>query len=221
MSESIYFKVAQAIASKAAAWRFRQGEVTAVGTDYTVTVRVAGSSETVSGVRYIGPTPPLPGTGVWLVVSASDLFAVGSLAAAGRSITPRVYRTSDASIADATDEVVTWEADEFDGLGHWSSGTDLTVQVPGRYQAVAQVRFAANATGFRAAWIRLNGSTQIARTQVLPISGSPSYFQVVSTPVALVAGDDLQLVVRQNSGGALSLIGGAYDTALALTYLGP
>ena len=223
------YLLAQTIAQKAPpGWVLRQGETVSVASDYTVTIKVAGSTTEVSGVRYLGPTPPLPGAGVWLLANGSDVIALGSLADTGRTLSPRVYRTSDVNITDGTDTTVTWQADEFDALGHWSSGSSVTVKVPGRYLIVAQVRFAANATGHRDAWIMVDQSApptpagrSVARTQVPATSGSPTYFQVVSQPVALGTNDTVELRVRQNSGGTLALIGGAYDTALALTYLGP
>lgn len=206
-------------------WAVRQGQVVSVGSDYTITVTIAGSSTQVSGVRYLGTTPPLPGTGVWLLASGSDLFALGSLAAAGRSITPRVYRTTDLNITDATDTTVNFEADEFDELSHWVIGTPsrLTCIVPGRYQAVASIRYAGNATGFRTGWILRNGTATLARTQVVTTgAGQPTIFQVATGPFTMAAGDYLQLVTRHNAGATLALNPSSDAlVSLAMTYLGP
>lgn len=205
-------------------WRWMQGAVVSVQS-YTVTVTVAGGVEEVAGVKYLAPGPPLPGAGVWLVTDGKDLLAVGMTAAAGRSISPRAYRTTDQTIGTSTDTVVTFEADDADGLGHWVSGSAsrLTCVVPGRYLPVASVRFAANGTGFRAAWITKGGSSTVGRAQYPPTAaGSPTWFDVVGQPVTLAVGEYLELNVSQNSGGNLALSpSGNWSVALSMTYVGP
>lgn len=220
------YYLARTIAAKTEpGWVLRQGSVVAIGSAYTITVTIAGSTTQIAGVRYLGPTPPLPGTGVWLLASDGDVIALGSLAAAGRSISPRAYRTTDLNLTTGVDTAVAFEADEADTLDHWVSGsaTRLTCKVPGRYVANAQVRFAANGTGFRAAWITKNGAGTIGRAQhIATAAAAPTWFDVTTQPVILATGDYLELNVSQNSGGALALSpSGNWSVALAMTYIGP
>lgn len=220
------FLMAQTIGNKSdAGWVLRQGVVVSVQA-YTVTVEIAGSGVDITGVRYLGGVPPLPGAAVWLLANGGDLIALGSVAAASRSIAPRVWRTSNLSVATSTDTAVTWQAADGNALTFWNSGsnpTRLTVQVPGRYMATASLRWAANGVGFRTGEIRLNGGTIIGRhSQAFTAAGSPTQFTLVSSPVSLVIGDYVELIAWQNSGGALDLdTTSVHSTSLALEYLGP
>lgn len=220
------FLLAQTIGNKSdAGWVLRQGVVMSVQA-YTVTVEIAGSGVDITGVRYLGGVPPLPGAGVWLLANGGDIVALGSVAASGRSIAPRVFRTALLSVANTTDTAVTWQAADGNGLTSWSSGTNptrLTAQVPGRYMAVASMRWASNGTGFRTGEIRLNGTTIIGRhAQAFVAAGSPTQYTLCSMPVSLAIGDYIELIAWQNSGAALDLAyQNDYSISMALEYLGP
>lgn len=218
-------ELAQVIAARPApGWEYRQGTVVSIQA-YSITVTLSGGSTNVSGVKYLAPVPPLPGSGVWLLSNGKDMIAVGMTAAAGRSISPRAYRTTDQTLTTGADTVVTFEADEADELAHWTSSaaTRMTAIVPGRYLPVAAVRFASNGTGFRAAWITRNGSSTIGRAQhIATAAGAPTWFDLAAQPVTLAVGDYLELNVSQNSGGNLALSpAGNWSVALSMTYLGP
>lgn len=219
------YELAQVIAAKPEdGWRWVQGTVVSVQS-YSITVTLAGGTANVAGVKYLAPVPPLPGAGVWMISNGKDLLAVGMTAASARSISPRAYRTTDQTLTTGVDTVVTFEADEADDLNHWVSGsaTRLTAIVPGRYLPVASVRFAANGTGFRAAWIVRNGSTTLGRAQyIATAAAAPTWFDVVAQPTTLAVGDYLELTVSQNSGGNLALSpSGNWSVALSMSYLGP
>lgn len=206
-------------------WRWVQGAVVSIEA-YSITVRVSGDSTSIAGVKYLSPTPPLVGAGVWLISDGTALLAVGTLAAAGRSIGPRAYRTTNLSVTTSTDTTVTWEAVDGDTLSSWSSVTNpsrLTIKVPGRYIVVASMRWASNGTGFRTGEIKVNGSTIIGRhAQAFAAAGSPTQYTITSMPWTAAINDYVELVAWQNSGGALNLdYQNAYSNALALEYLGP
>ena len=122
-----------------------------------------------------------------------------------------VRRLSIQSVATATDTPVDFlagasvEADTH-GMFATASPDRLTIKVPGVYHFEANVAIAANATGIRVVWLRVNADNtlrhvymQFAGTSVLV-----QYF-VLSCDVALAANDYIQVMVHQNSGVALDL----------------
>lgn len=216
------FLMAQTIGNKTdAGWVLRQGVVVSIQA-YSLTVRLAGSTTDVSGVRYLG-TPPPPNAGVWLMANGSDIVALGSVAALGRTIAPRVSRTSALTLTTATDTLISWQAEERDDYGMWTSGapTVLTCQVPGRYVAGLDVRFAANATGVRAGWIELNSSTVVGRVRMAATSALPAQLTVASQAFTMSIGDTVRAYVEQTSGGNLDLIVSGSSPSLSIMYLGP
>lgn len=220
------YELAQVIAAKPEdGWRYVQGTVVSIQA-YSITVTLAGGTANVAGVKYLGHEPPVTGAGVWLISNGKDLLAVGSTAAAGRSLAPHAHRTSTLSVANSTDTTVTWQDATGNGLGWWSAGTNptrVTVRAAGRYVASCFSRWAGNGTGYRTAEIRLNGSTIIGRgAQISAAAGAPTQFSVVSPPLDLAIGDYVELIVWQNSGGALDLLHqNIYSNGLALAYIGP
>lgn len=127
-----------------------------------------------------------------------------------------VYRgTSDQSISSATGTAVQFNTENFDTDGfhdNVTNNTRLTAPSDGYYQVQATVAFASNTTGYRAAWMTKNGtdSNPLKANYMVPI------FQLVTgdTPVlptpayifSLVAGDYIEIVAYQNSGGSLNVL---------------
>lgn len=212
------------IGASAAAPRFRLGKVVQVD-NYTIQVSVGGSSTTLTGVKYLGSGQPVPNAPVWLVSDGLDMFALGVQAGVDRTFAPRASRSTDQSIPDGTDTAISFDGVNSDAWGAWSltNATRLTARISGRYLAVGQVQFAANATGFRAAWIEKNGTQTFGRVQVPAVSGSPTWLSVTAQSFDMTAGTDwVRLSVRQNSGGALNATNSStFAPALSLIYLGP
>ena len=201
-------------------WTLRQGQVVSVQSDYTVTVKIAGSDTEIAGVRYIGSPPP-PSSGVWLWSSGTDLFVEGSLAAAGQAIAPRAYRTSDLVINSGSVTQVTWQADDADPYGMWngSAPSYVIVNVPGRYIAVAQADFSSSSAGVRSASILVNGAVVGANST--PGAASVAHMNITSMPFTVSATASVELVVEQNSSASLSLIAsGNVSPGLGIYYLG-
>lgn len=204
-----------------AGWVVRQGVVVSIQA-YSLTVRIAGSSTDVSGVRYLGAPPP-PNAGVWMLANGGDLIVLGTVADQGRALAPRVYRNDALTLTTATDTTITWQADERDEFGCWDAGaaTVLTCKVPGRYVATLDVRFAANATGVRAGWIELNSTTVLGRVRMAATPALPAQLTVASQAFTMAIGDTVRARVEQTSGGNLDLIVSGSSPSMSLVYLGP
>jgi len=129
-------------------------------------------------------------------------------------------RNSTATVSittSGTAQVVLFDTEVYDVGGMHSTVTNTgRITVPagggGLYGIGGHVRFAANATGMRELIIRINGTTQIARSST-PNSGATDEARVtIYTEYELVAGDYVELQVVQTSGGALNYIGNADAT---------
>ena len=123
-----------------------------------------------------------------------------------------VRRLSNQSVVTATNTPVDFLAGalvEADTHGMFATGTPdrLTIKVPGVYHFEGNIVFPANATGIRVVWIRVNANDTLRYVymQLAGTSALSQYF-VVSCDVGLVANDYVQLMVFQNSGGALDLV---------------
>lgn len=125
----------------------------------------------------------------------------------------RVYNNAAISIADNTPTALTFNSERWDyyPAGYTeqhstSSNTGrLTCRVAGSYLIGGSIEFAANATGFRAVGIRLNGSTSIAESgHNAPIATFPLRVSL-SSAYRLAVGDYVDMAVYQNSGGSLNV----------------
>jgi hypothetical protein len=129
----------------------------------------------------------------------------------------RVYNSGPPTISHNTTTALTFNSERFDhgDLHSTSSNTSrLTAPVAGLYSAApvaglysvgANFRFAANATGQRYGALRVNGSTVIAEDMVLPGSAAVLPRLVLSTIWRLAAGDYVEVLAFQTSGGALDV----------------
>lgn len=118
----------------------------------------------------------------------------------------RVYDSGTQSIPNNTYTALTFNSERWDyGTYHStvSNTTRLTVPVNGLYMVTGGVAYASNATGQRALGIRVNGSSLYALERVDTINGQVPFLNV-STIVKLTAGDYVELMAWQNSGGSLN-----------------
>jgi hypothetical protein len=120
----------------------------------------------------------------------------------------RVYNNADISVANTTSVALTFNSERWDegDLHSTSSNTSrLTAPVAGLYVIGGHVRFEFGGLGgFRQATIRLNGSTVIAEVLDTAVN-TPGTGLSPTTTYRLAAGDYVELVVQQNSGGALNV----------------
>ncbi|MDR7420026.1 MAG: hypothetical protein QN178_14070 [Armatimonadota bacterium] len=130
-----------------------------------------------------------------------------------------VYRTSDLSIVHgpgaygggtALGTAVPFEAAEEDPLGFWNSGQPTRLTVPtgrdGVYLIAGQASWAPSTTGRKAGWLFVNG-VRVGITEVNGDDGGLGLSFTVVRFKRLSAGDYVELVVRQDSGAALNLLG--------------
>ena len=61
----------------------RQGVVSAIAADGTLTVTIAGSSKSIAGVHALSSAGPVVGSAVWLAVDGPLVLAIGSVGAGG------------------------------------------------------------------------------------------------------------------------------------------
>lgn len=206
--------------------RRRMGAVAAINSNKTINVTVAGSTTTITGVHYFGHYAPKVGAQVWLDTDGRDWVATGAIAGSGgANPSCKVYRTSDQSIATGSTFVnVSWNAAQFDPWGMWTSGTNVTVPITGRYLVNATVHFNAASpytVSYRSGRLYQNGGPlNIVQTDS-PV-GNVIWAQSMSVIVNATAGDYFQLAARQNSGITIPIASSAAsETQLTVTYLGP
>lgn len=130
------------------------------------------------------------------------------------------YHSTNQSIADSTLTAVALDSEVVDSNGLHSTVTNnsrLTIVTAGVYWIFGQMSWANNATGFRQALLRLNGSTLVAEDIVPVNSGSVQTTHNVFQKRVLAVGDYIELVAGHNSGAGLNVNGGGSQTG---PYLG-
>lgn len=143
------------------------------------------------------------------------------------------YRGCRVYLSAAAQEIAnnTYTAVEFDGENHDIGGYHSTTVNPDRitipvawdgyYRVYAQVKWGVDNTGGRGVYLRLNGNaTAITESFADPTSATYNLHQTFVTTRYLEAGDYLQLVVYQNSGGALDVEATSRVTYFGVDYLG-
>lgn len=128
----------------------------------------------------------------------------------------RVRNTANISHSSSGSyQALTFDAERVDvGAMHDTSTNTGRLTVPtgggGFYAVGGQIEFASNSTGRRGIQIRRNGSTVIAREESGNI-GANDHAVTVSTVYQLAAGDYVELMGLQASGGSLNMLAtGAY-----------
>jgi len=136
----------------------------------------------------------------------------------------RVYKTATYTLTTGVAYVVAFDAERYDNGDLHDTVTNpsrLTAQKAGKYLITGSVEFGESPTGTRIVGIRLGGSTYIAFQKVLADSTTLTRL-TLSTIYHLAAGDYVELVVQQNSGGNLWLTAApAYSPEFAMQWVGP
>ena len=148
--------------------------------------------------------------------------------AAGGFVGASVYKTANQSIANNTAAALTFTNENFDTNSiHDNSTNTSRFTIPsgkdGKWLFTAIVTWDANSTGQREIRIRKNNtaSTEVYNIMQTISSGSPS--QGISFIADAVATDYFELYCKQNSGGALNVLGDATFTNYTIfqcVYLG-
>lgn len=121
----------------------------------------------------------------------------------------RVYHNADQAIATGTITALAFNTERFDTDTYHDTATNnsrLTIPSDGYYLIIGNIDWAANAAGYRNAFIRLDGATVIAADQHEEAdSASVSIRQSVQTIYSFTATQYVEFCVQQNTGGNLNI----------------
>lgn len=140
------------------------------------------------------------------------------------SVSARVYNNAAISVAHNTATALTFNTERWDShaIHSTSSNTSrLVAPSAGLYAVGGNLQYASGAGTLRVAQIKLNGTTILANIVVPPVSGDTTVLNV-NTQWSLAAGDYVELIAYQDSGGGLNVNSTAdYSPEFWLTRLGP
>jgi len=140
----------------------------------------------------------------------TDKLADGAVTPAKLGVVPAVRVTNSTTQSAAnvpTFTTLAFDTERFDTAAlHTGSDTRLTAPIAGLYVVSAQISWdAASNVGARELAINRNGSTIIARTVSAPSPSPNTTEQSITTLANLAAGDFVEVKLRQNSGGSLTV----------------
>jgi hypothetical protein len=137
----------------------------------------------------------------------------------------KVFKSAAQSIPNATWTTLTFDSESFDTDAFHSTSTNTSrITIPsgkaGKYSVQWQVVYVQNSTGNRNTRLTVNGSNAAYGTWINAVVGDPTSISA-SALLNLSAGDYVELLIGQGSGGALDASGNeAVGCTLAVTYLG-
>ena len=137
----------------------------------------------------------------------------------------RVYNTGTQSIASGVGTALTFTNADFNVGGTWSlSAPDrLTAKKAGVYVITASISWANDPAGVRDLSLKVNGATSIMTVSSAPVpSQNTAPIENCATTFRLRAGDYVQAIAFQTSGGALDSWNGAHETpTLSIDWIAP
>lgn len=192
-------------------------EVLAADFNTYIQEQVTPTFPTLSQLQTDWPAAPLGARAI--TTDSMRVYTHRAAGAAGWQLRPaaRVYNSANIThTTTGTNQVLTFNSERFDiGACHDTAVNPGRLTVPaggdGVYMIGGQVRWASNATGYRSLLIQVNGATAIAQNNPAPTPAAVTLMQVVSM-YQLAAGDYVELVAYQSSGGSLVI-----DAAPALS----
>jgi hypothetical protein len=121
-----------------------------------------------------------------------------------------VYNSAVVACANGTLTTITFDSERYDTGGcHSTSVNTGRITVPagagGKWAFGCAVSFAANSTGQRQVRIQLNGGTVLVENTQDATAGGEVTSMAISAEYALAAGDYIEVVCRQTSGGSLNV----------------
>lgn len=123
-----------------------------------------------------------------------------------------VRKTATQSIPGSTWTPISWDAEEYDDAGHWSSAapTRITFEEAGRYLVLPNLIFASNSTGNRL-WRAIRNGDQARELAEDSIDAPPGFQARISGSLIVnaAAGDYIEIEAFQDSGGNLNLDSGS------------
>jgi hypothetical protein len=123
----------------------------------------------------------------------------------------KVYNSTAVTVVSGTALVVPYDSTRFDTNGWTGDGSPRlrNYHGPGYFMFFAAIRFPANATGYRQAAFRFNGTTYfgIQTLAASPASGPTDL--AITAVVYLDSANYIELILAQDSGSSLSVASGA------------
>jgi hypothetical protein len=123
-------------------------------------------------------------------------------------ISARVFASASISIAHDTVVPVPFDSEEWDtdSIHSVSANTSrLTASTPGKYLVFGHAVWDVNGTGVRRIGIQKNGADVLVSERGIPMAAE-TMPMAITTHCELAAGDFVELVVDQDSGGPLDII---------------
>jgi hypothetical protein len=123
----------------------------------------------------------------------------------------RVYNSVNISlVTSGAAQALTFDSERYDDANFHSTSVNtsrLTIPATGRYQIGANVRFANNVTGWRQLLLQVNGVTLIGDIVVgANAGGAVTSLVLPGVDWAFTAGDYIEILATQTSGGALNVV---------------
>lgn len=168
---------------------------------------------------YVAPHTIVPGELV-TVETMNDEWG-GNITSLFNPPACRVRRTSDQSVPDNTNTAITFDAERWDTDSMHSTVTQtsrITINTAGLYMVTGEVAFASAGSATRLLSVRLNGSTEIVRTQgVFNLAAHLT----VATVYKFAAADYIEMIAYQATGGPVNVLALAnYSPEFAATWIG-
>jgi len=136
----------------------------------------------------------------------------------------RAFNSAALPTTNGIDFLITLNSERWDTHNMHSTSTQTSRLVvpngwPGVYSIVGHVRFAGHATGYRAAYLRINGTTRVGQQDIPSIGANPMAV-TAATLAKLAVGDYVEMLVWQNSGTGLNVESQAqYSPELTMTWI--
>lgn len=162
------------------------------------------------------------------IQGATGLQGVTGPGSAGAALGVRVYRgASDQSINNNTHTAIIWDGANYNDSSMWNSGVNpsrITVTQTGRYAIVTNALWAGVAGNLVDMELYVNGSLYLFATnagavvcQTAPVPSSiVPVNSALTAIVPLTAGDYVEIIVYQLSGGAVNLVAPFISCSLEL-----
>jgi hypothetical protein len=199
-----------------AEWVF--GQKSGSDHDFKISKSVAASESDyliikTDGKVGIGTTFPGATLEVNGVTKATDIQFSDSTSLGGDLVAFSAYRNSTQSITSGAEEVVIFNAEDYDYGTNFDTGSGVfTAPVDGFYEFRAQVLWSTAADQSRLIVIlKKNGSLDIARRETIA-SGTQGHHSALSRTVVLMASDTIDVHVSQDTGDGRNISAGSGDS---------